>query len=279
MKFVRPNPDGMSKEIIDPTAHFNQETFEFGKKIILPKEAAERLRVIRDIVYGSSKDSKNQRHIRNGEAEVGLYMRIAEKLEEYKENGLIKNVTVSNVISSKGGHYDSRSARATNKRVKVNYFALYVDGTLILEPIGQKNNMTYIADVSKSALDRNETIKGYKGVDEYLKLHGRKQARRDKVLFGVMHTPNSVDSGYNYEQGDILDIIYMASHGREDFFKALEQTRTNGNRVGTYCGVKRLFSLYTAMQVARQNNLSKDEVLPKQEDKLVIPETEGVEHR
>ncbi len=261
MKIVAKNPKtGMTKVIFDPNAHF--ERFCFGTKEVLPADLVEREKAIRRMVKceykGKDKASLSKQEHEN--KKVSLLMDVARQLDIAKQLGRVQQVEISNAIISRGG---SHNDPMHEKNDSVKYFAIYIDGNLILEPIGQANNMTYITtDFEKIKAENKDIKEKYERLDSYLEKNGRKKSLADGVIYGIMHTKNEQYKGYNYEEGDILHIIFMLTRDKEIFGKALREVKKDYG----YSGVKRVFSLYTAMKKkAKYPDITKEEILAEGE--------------
>lgn len=259
MKIVAKNPKtGVSKVIFDPNVHF--ERFHFGTKEILPADLAEREKIIRKIINSEyrSRNDTGKKSLNSKEEEnnkVALYMDIARQLDIAKQLGRIQQYEVSNAIISRGGSHNDGDC--------VKYVAIYIDGNLILEPLGQANNMTYVASDFEKVKAENRSIKEkYAGLDSYLSKNGRKKSLADGVIYGIMHTKNDKYDGYNYEEGDILHIIFMLTRDKETFNKSLKEVRKEYG----YSGVKRLFSVYTAVKKKSEYpDITREEILAEGE--------------
>ncbi len=263
MKIVAKNPKtGMTKVIFDPNARF--EKFYFGTKEVLPADLAQREEMIRRIInskYRSNGKVVSKKQKDDDEKLKTLLMNVGKQLDIAKKNGRINQVELSWSIISRGGSHSG--AVIGEKGDAVRYIAIYIDGNLILEPIGQSNNMTYVAIDFEKVKEENPNIKEkYKGLDSYLARNGRKKSLADGVIYGIMHTKNEKNNGYNYEEGDILHILFMITRDKETFAKALKEVKKDYG----YSGVKRLFSIYTAMKKkAEYPDITKEEILAEGE--------------
>ncbi len=113
---------------------------------------------------------------------------------------------------------DGQKAELSKKGANVEYTVMALNGVVVLEPLGQDNNATYIAEEKE-------------GLEEAITQFGRGEAISRGVIHKVIHDRYEND-GYNYGSDHILQILDYAIESPQELLKVVREN--NG------CGLKKI---------------------------------------
>lgn len=150
----------------------------------------------------------------------------------------------------------SRGGTSRKGVKKVVYCAIYVNDSIILEPIGQLKNMTYIMS-DKFVSNLMDEYKYTEGISEkdkmsdicnrtirYLETKDREEAKKKGIVYGIKHRANKESKSYNFETS-ISDLQWIIEHVVEDkekFFKSLQKVKDDGLNYSELSRVKKYYS-------------------------------------
>ena len=150
----------------------------------------------------------------------------------------------------------SRGGTSRKGVKKVVYCAIYVNDSIILEPIGQLKNMTYIMS-DKFVSNLMDEYKYTEGISEkdkmsdicnrtirYLETKDREEAKKKGIVYGIKHRANKESKSYNFETS-ISDLQWIIEHVVEDkekFFKSLQKVKDDGLNYSELPRVKKYYS-------------------------------------
>lgn len=150
----------------------------------------------------------------------------------------------------------SRGGTSRKGVKKVVYCAIYVNDSIILEPIGQLKNMTYIMS-DKFVSNLMDEYKYTEGISEkdkmsdicnrtirYLETKDREEAKKKGIVYGIKHRANKENKSYNFETS-ISDLQWIIEHVVEDkekFFKSLQKVKDDGLNYSELPRVKKYYS-------------------------------------
>lgn len=150
----------------------------------------------------------------------------------------------------------SRGGTSRKGVKKVVYCAIYVNDSIILEPIGQLKNMTYIMS-DKFVSNLMDEYKYTEGISEkdkmsdicnrtirYLETKDREEAKKKGIVYGIKHRANKERKSYNFETS-ISDLQWIIEHVVEDkekFFKSLQKVKDDGLNYSELSRVKKYYS-------------------------------------
>ena len=267
------------KDILKQYEVSNEFTFENSE--ILPAEQSAVL--IRAFNYNNRNKVKKAGGLTQ-EAERREKERIAngivEKLQDprLKEKGKLKSF----LYSSGGSMSTSDKKEKENYResgVKTAYTVMQINGIVILEPIGQAGNATYIAEMNDQ-------------LEENITKMGRGQALNKGVINKVIH--DSYDkAGYNYESQHVLALLEYAIQSPQELMKVLKENES-------FCNLKTLTKRMMSVGVPgsdgtvttgideaieaiklamKEKGITKEEVLAQLKIELENEKTENTENK
>ena len=143
-----------------------------------------------------------------------------------------------------------------NKNARVKYLVIDINGVTILEPFGQKNNATFMS------LHDDE-------LEEKVTKFGRSSAL-ENGFYKIIHEGNNIEA-YNYSSNHLVRILDMVIEDKDRMFKVLGSVKNDGRK---FCNLLTLEAKYSAVRLAEEYGLSKDEILSAGIDENV---REGVE--
>jgi len=191
----------------------NEKEFDFKISHILEPE-------IRDVLIRIIR--KNSSHLTKGQLTKEDIKREMERLA----NGVISKVRlgqgkIKTLIYSKGGSYTAEEEEMkktiNESKSNVEYIVIYINGIVIIEPLGQLNNATYIA-------------KQEEDLEENLRKYGRKSAIRNGVIFKIIHETNEEYEGYNYSSNHIIQILDYCIKNPEQLLRVAKEFNGCGLR-------------------------------------------------
>lgn len=149
----------------------------------------------------------------------------------------------------------SRGGTSRKGVKKVVYCAIYVNDSIILEPIGQLKNMTYIMS-DKFVSNLMDEYKYTEGISEkdkmsdicnrtirYLETKDREETKKKGIVYGIKHRANKESKSYNFETS-ISDLQWIIEHVVEDkekFFKSLQKVKDDGLNYSELPRVKKYY--------------------------------------
>lgn len=158
----------------------------------------------------------------------------------------LKETARIKTMYSEGGSLSATNrkdkAELENKSARVKYLVIDINGVVILEPLGQKNNATYITRKTDD-------------VEQRLVNFGRKGALSNG-FYKVAHN-ESESNRYNYESNHILKLLDMSLEDKESLFKILKGIKSNKK----YCNLDTLEAKYKAIRLAKEYKLGKEDVV------------------
>lgn len=144
-----------------------------------------------------------------------------------------KKAEIATFTFSRGGSRTSleklQLESLKSKGANVEYTTIVIDGVIMLEPIGQADNATYIMDT-----------RGDKGKDiltdnlEKIKSLTRTEAISKGLMLKIMHDKSNKE-GYDFEAKHISKVLSLAMNDPDQFLSVVKSN--NG------CGLKKIASL------------------------------------
>lgn len=218
-----------------------ENEFLFSDSKVLPIEQRE---MLLDLLYKASNKSEMQIDSKEESAERE---RVAGEILKRLQDKRLQEPTRIKTVYSEGGALtavkDNDKEDLKRNSAKVKYLLVDINGLIILEPFGQKNNATFITEKGED-------------IERRLSEYGRKEAL-DNGFYKVMHLENP-NSGYNYGSDHILKILDMSIENKELLLKILNEVKKTGKK---YCNLDTLEAKYSAVSLAKEYGLSKSDVM------------------
>ena len=162
-----------------------------------------------------------------GKPPAGLTKEEAQQELERLSQGIIERLRKANgkfkaFVYSTGGSKSTASDKQNDelkqKGANVEYTVMVLNGVVILEPLGQQNNATYIAEEKE-------------GLEDAITKFGRGEAISSGIIQKVIHDRNERD-GYNYGSNHILQLLDYATNNPKELLQVAKEN--NG------CGLKKI---------------------------------------
>ena len=193
------------KDIIRQYERENEFSFKGSK--ILPAEQRDVIALTFDYNHGKLPSDETDEEKRNKQA---IANKIVEKMHDprLKETGKINSYIYSpgGAFSTKDDDEKNELARASSK---VAYVVMELNGLVVMEPIGQLGNATYIAE-------KNE------GLEDNITRMGRGEALSNDVMNKVVHDKYD-GKGYNYTSNHIVTILEYAISNPQGLIRVLKE--------------------------------------------------------
>lgn len=170
-------------------------------------------------------------------------------------NGIVSRLRKANgkfkpYIYSTGGSKTSETkeqrAAVEHMGANVEYTIMAVNGIVLMEPLGQANNATYIAEDKE-------------GLEEAITNLGRRDALKSGVIHSIRHDKYELPI-YNYASRHILILLDYAINNPQELWRVTKEN--NG------CGLKKITESMpntTADVIAYVNNALKDKEVSKED--------------
>lgn len=211
---------------------------------ILDKD--EILNAIRKITkYNQSKTSSNKLTKEQREQEK---IKAEEFYEKVDKKFTETNAEFQPYLFSAGGtnsfsDKDARGTMATNG-IKTAYTAIIINGIVILEPMGQPGNATYISRDSEDLYNNLKTM-------------GRDEAIKEGVIYKVTHDQAEEKEKvgrYNYESGHILQLMDYAHESPDMLMDSLKEVKDNNKE---FSSLKTIVSSISDKKIKESNDVAK----------------------
>lgn len=185
---------GAVKSLIEATSQIG---FTFTNELILPPE---QMSVLKSVYMRNASQKRDEQSKEEQEQMDRLIKQIIDKLQECGGK-------IHPFVGSEGG--TGKSKQENGKKSRTEYVVMHVNNVIILEPIGQENNATFIARADKKDL-----------VKEIIALNRNSTVTRG-ILSRVFHQRTNAGK-YDYSSGHVIELLDYASRFPDELLNVLE---------------------------------------------------------